>query len=440
MVDLKKEIELFSSQVVANWKDKEFIPGKSLVHFSGPSFDENEAKAMLEVISNGWWIAGEKTREFEGKFAPLLGKKYGVFVNSGTSAVMLAAYAVKVINKYKKLNVVTCASCFPSTINPWIQFDNNIGMVDCTLDGNYNINLEFVEGLIEREEDIDVLTFAHVLGNPPNMDKVMEIVKKYNLTLVEDVCDGLGSKWKGKLLGSFGRFSTCSFFPAHMMTTFEGGFVACDTEEDYKLLKSLSNWGRQCDCSGKEQSTSKFGKCGRRFSDWLGIGKNVDHRYVFSNLGMNLKSTEIQAAVGLEQIKKLDKFAEIRKYNYNRLTECFSNYKDHFELPQSLPDADVNWFTYPIRVISKSFERDEFIKYLESNMIQTRLLFTGNYVRHPAIQNWHRELTGETFESKLKNADIVLSEVMMLGVSQVITKDMMDYVCTTIDKFMEQYK
>lgn len=438
---MKKEIELFASQVVANWK-KEFVPGKDLVHFSGPYFDESEVKGMLEIISKGWWIAGEKTKEFESKFAPLLGKKYGVMVNSGTSANMLAAYAMKVINGYKKLNVITCASCFPSTVNPWLQFDNDPVFADCVLDGSYNIDLEKVEEFLERgETKVDVLTFAHVLGNPPDMDCVMKLVEKYNLTLVEDCCDAVGSEYKGKLLGSFGRFSTASFFPAHHMTTMEGGFVACDSEEDYKLLVSLRSWGRFCDCSGKEQSSSKFGKCGRRISDWLEIGKDVDHRYVFGELGMNLKATEIQAAVGLAQIDKLDSFAGIRKYNFNRLDKTFEKYPEHFERPVAQKDSEVNWFTYPVRVVSKKFDRNMFVKYLEDKKIQTRLLFTGNYLRHPAMKNYVKEKYGrEVRPEEMINSDVVLKEVMMLGVSQVITPEMMDYVCSTIDEFMEGLK
>ncbi len=434
MANLDDLIEDLSKQIVNGW-EKEFVVGKSLVSYSGPSFDCREVKALLEVIKAGWWIAGEKTLEFEKKFAPLLGKQYGVLVNSGTSANMLAAYATKVILGKSKLNVLTCASCFPSTVNPWLQFGGDIAFIDCILKGSYNIDLDKLYLFLadyNNEVEYDVLTFAHVLGNPPNMDDVMEIVNKYKLVFVEDACDALGSKYKSKLLGSFGRFSTCSFFPAHHMTTMEGGFVACDSEEDYKLLKSLRDWGRACWCVGKEQSTSINGCCGRRHSDWLGIGKNVDHRYVFENVGFNLKAIEMQAAVGLEQINKLDKFEEIRNYNYKKLTECFIKYINYFELPNSRLESDVNWFAYPVRVLSNTkFNRDDIVKFLESKKIQTRLLFTGNYLRHPAMKMYNYKT------NNYPNSDIVLKDVFMLGVSQVITPKMIRYVCNCIDEYMK---
>lgn len=421
------------------WKEGEWIA------YSGPNYDDKEKNAAKEVIDSGWLIFGPKCREFEVAFPKFLGKKYGSFVNSGSSANLLMVAATRSKNSKYKLNsgdkVITPVVCFPTTLNPIIQNDLIPVFVDVTLP-SMNLDLDQVEEKLKADPGIKAIMFAHVLGNPPDMDRVMSLVEKYNLIFLEDACDALGSTWKMKngtirKLGSFGHLSTCSFFPAHHMTTGEGGFVATDDYQTARLISSLRDWGRACYCNTmKPGDVTEGTACGNRFKAWL-PGRpdiNYDHRYVFDEIGYNLKPMEICGALGLEQIKKLKEMDEARRYNYARYHLIFSIYEHlfyHPEYGQSF-QASPCWFGFPLTVRDEApFTRDQFIQFMEGKKIQTRAYFTGNALDHPAYMHLKTD-------EKFPVADKVTTSSFFLGTFIGITDEKLDYILKCVDEFMGQ--
>jgi CDP-4-dehydro-6-deoxyglucose reductase, E1 len=299
----KKEeiLNLITSYIEEKNQNKTWKPGEDWIQYSGPYFDSKEYTAAVESLLGGWFILGEKGRQFEQKFAPLLGKRDGILVNSGSSANLLMVSLLKT-KRWGKLpkgsKFITPVVCFPTTINPLIQCGFEPVFVDVTLP-SLNIDLDAVEKLLEEDVNGEIkgLIFAHVLGNPPDMDRVMQIVKKYKLIFLEDSCDALGSIWDEKPLGSFGDISTCSFFPAHHMTMAEGGFVAVNHPRHRMALASLRDWGRACYCNSVKPGNIIGGTaCGNRLSNWFKGQDDIvyDHRFVFDEIGYNLKPTEIE--------------------------------------------------------------------------------------------------------------------------------------------------
>lgn len=429
---IKELVELKRKQ-----QSKDWIPGKDWVQYSGSYFDDEEFIAGIECFLDGWLALGENGIRFERQFREKLGKQYGALTNSGSSANLLMISALKSKRLYgfePGTKIITPAAGFPTTVNPIIQNGFVPVFVDIEID-TLNLDLDQVENAARN--GAKALVFAHVLGNPPNMDRLMEIVNKYNLILLEDCCDALGSKYDGKLLGSFGQFASCSFYPAHHITMGEGGFVACQTEEQETVVKSLREWGRGCYCSGKGSSCLRNGMCKRRFSDWLPSFPGVifDHKYVYEEIGYNLKPLDMQAAIGIVQIKKLDKIIDIRKKNFNRLYKIFSKYERVFHLPKATEKSDPSWFAFPLTVRDGVYmKRNDFTMYLEDCKIQTRNYFGGNILLQPAYDGVYPGDAKKDFPVSTK----VTTDTFFLGTSPVITDAQLDYIELKVNEYFDK--
>ena len=444
-MDTKKQIlDLVKQFIQEKEKSKSWTPGKDWVQYSGPFFDEKEYINGVETLLNGWFILGEKGRKFEKQFAPLLGKKDGVLTNSGSSANLLMVSLLRTKrggNLPKGSKFITPVVCFPTTINPIIQNGFEPVFVDVNLP-NLDLNLDQVEELLKKDtnKEIKGIIFAHVLGNPPDMDRIMEIVKKYDLIFLEDTCDALGSKWDNIPLGSFGDISTCSFFPAHHMTMGEGGFVAINSPKHRMGLASLRDWGRACYCNTVKPGDVTCGTgCGMRFNTWFKNQSDItyDHRYVFDEIGYNLKPTEMQAAMGLAQLDKLDEMHSKRKYNFNRLHNILLKYSDYLHLPTTHEKADVSWFGYLITLKDNvPFLKQDMVDHLEEAKIQTRSYFTGNALFHPAYEELAKEYANpaESFPIATKST----KDTFFMAVYPGITDKQLDYIESAIDRFFTQ--
>jgi len=334
---------------------------------------------------------------------------------------------------------ITPVVCFPTTINPLIQAGYEPGFVDVDLP-SMNLNLDEVKAELKKDPNIRAITFAHVLGNPPDMDRLMSLVEEYDLNFLEDSCDALGSFYDGKRLGSFGLISTCSFFPAHHMTMGEGGFVATSSGKFRQILASFRDWGRACYCNTSMPGNVTSGTaCGNRFGDWLpgAPGANYDHRYVFDEIGYNLKPLDLQAAIGLQQLKKLHDFHEARKVNFDKMTEIFKPYEKYFHLPVATDKADPSWFGYLLTVKEGTgFTRMEFINHLEGNKIQTRSYFSGNILYHPGYQ--HIAEKYEDLQGQFPNAHKATFNSFFLGTFIGIDDQKLAYIKENVDKFFEE--
>ena len=413
---------------------EKFIPGETRINYAGRVYDEKEMINLVDASLDFWLTAGRYAKQFEKEFAEFLGVKYCLLTNSGSSANLLAVSTLtspKLEEKRLKPGdeVITTACGFPTTVNPIIQ--NNLIPVFIDVDvGTYNIQVDKIEEAIT--EKTKAIFIAHTLGNPADLGKIMEIVKKYNLWFIEDNCDALGSKYKGRYTGTFGHVSTCSFYPAHHITTGEGGAVLTNDLELKKIIVSFRDWGRDCWCEPGHDNT-----CGKRFKWQLGkLPFGYDHKYIYSHIGYNLKITDMQAAIGIEQLKKLPFFIERRKKNFKFLFENLKRYDRYFIFPKVAKNSDPSWFGFPILVQeSAPFTRGNIVNYLEKNKIATRMLFGGNLLKQPAYQDINYRIFGS-----LENTDIVMSNLFWIGVYPGITKDKLNYVVKAFNKFIEKEK
>ena len=410
--------------------EKTFIPGKTPIRYAGRVFDEKEIQAAVEASLDFWLTEGRFAEEFQCELAEKIGVEYALLTNSGSSANLLALTALtSPLLKEKRLKpgdgVITVAAGFPTTTNPIIQ--NGLVPVFVDVDiPTYNIDVNQIEEAIGPKTK--ALFIAHTLGNPFNLDEVMKIVSMHNLFLVEDNCDALGSTYRGKNTGSFGHLATHSFYPAHHITLGEGGAVATSDKTLARIVRSLKDWGRDCYCGPGENDT-----CGRRFSGQYGeLPYGYDHKYVYSHIGYNLKATDIQAAIGVEQLKKLNKFCEARRNNFNLWKEGFKKYKDLFILPEATEGSDPAWFAFPVTVRDKAgFTRTELTNYLSENLIETRNLFGGNLLRQPAYLNIkHRKI------GNLENTDRIMNDTFFLGTFPGIGSKQIEYTMAVIEKFV----
>lgn len=444
-MDSKKQaiLDLVAEYIKEKKENKVWVAGKDWVQYSGPWFNQDEFTAGVSTLLDEWFILGQKGRDFEQKFAPLLGKRDGIVVNSGSSAnlLMVSLLTTKRGGSLPKgSKFITPVVCFPTTINPLIQNGYKPVFVDVTLP-NLNIDLDQVEALLEADtaREIKGLIFAHVLGNPPDMDRIMAIVKKYDLIFLEDTCDALGSTWDGKPLGSFGDISTCSFFPAHHMTMGEGGFVAVNSAKKRMALASLRDWGRACYCnSAKPGNVTEGTACGCRFGAWFKDQPDIifDHRYVFEEIGYNLKPTEMQAAMGLAQLDKLEEMHTRRKHNFKRLYDIFSQYPDYFYLPTMHEKADTSWFGYLVTLKDNvPFTKSQLVDRMEEAKIQTRSYFTGNALFHPAYEDLATEY--ENPKEQFPVATKSTLDTFFLGVYPGITDAQLDYIGATVKDFLD---
>ena len=414
---------------------KQWTPGKDWVQYAGPLFDDAEYTSSIETLLEGWLVLGKKGISFENKFPKLVGKNYGILTNSGSSSnlLMMSALASKRLYNFPKgTKVITPIAGFPTTINPIFQLGFEPLFVDIDLD-TLNLNLKQVEE--QAKKGAKAITFAHVLGNPPNMDELMRIIEQYELILLEDCCDALGSTYDGKPLGSFGEFASCSFYPAHHITMGEGGFVACKTHQQEIVTRSFREWGRGCYCIGMKAGLLKNGTCGNRFDNWLPSlpDEIFDHKYVYDEIGYNLKPIEVQAAMGLEQIKKLPYINERRKHNHKRLCEIFSKYEDFFIIPKATEKSDPSWFAFAVTIRDNAnFKRRDIINHFESNKIQTRPYFAGNIMLQPAYEGL---MDVNEVIKNYPNARKVTTDTFFLGTSPVITDEQLDYIEEILTSF-----
>jgi len=434
MEDILKQVEQFINQKHAA---KKWVAGKDWVQYAGPYFNTEEYTESIKTLLEGWLVLGENGIRFEQVFPRLVNKQFGILTNSGSSSnlLMMSALTSKRLTNFPKgTKVITPIAGFPTTINPIFQVGFEPVFVDIDLD-TLNLNLDQVEQ--RAKEGCKIITFAHVLGNPPNMDRLMEIVNEYGLILLEDCCDALGSTWKGNPLGSFGEFASFSFYPAHHITMGEGGFVACNTAHQEKVIRSFREWGRGCYCVGQKANLLKNGMCKTRFSNWLPAlpDEIFDHKYVYDEIGYNLKPTDSQAAMGLAQIKKLPKIVEMRNNNHVRLTKIFSKYEEHLILPKATQGADPAWFAFAITIKdSAPFKRKDIVDHFESNKIQTRPYFAGNIMLQPAYTGM---MDPNEVITKYPNARKVTTDTFFLGTSPVITAEHLDYIEQIADTFFK---
>ena len=440
---LEKILSLVEEYAKENLIDKPWSPG-DWINYSGPNFSSIEFKEAVNTLLDGWLVFGKKARSFEETFPKHLGKNFGMLTNSGSSANLIMTQALTSKKSFmKKFHLprgskfITPVVCFPTTLNPIIQTGFEPVFVDVDLP-SLNLNLDQVEDMLEKDDSIRGIIFAHVLGNPPDMDRLMHLVEKYNLIFLEDSCDAMGSFYDGKKLGSFGLMSSCSFYPAHHMTMGEGGFVATDDPRLRRVLASFRDWGRACYCNEiKPGDVTEGTACGNRFRPWLKGGEeriNYDHRYVFDEIGFNLKPLELQAAIGLQQLDKLPEMDSARRRNFSSLNKIFEKYEDYFILPKKTDKSDPNWFGYLLTVKENSgFPREDFVRHLEGNKIQTRSYFAGNCLYHPAYSEFASKYNN--LREEFPNAYRATVGSFFLGTFIGITDEKIKYIEEVTDEF-----
>ncbi|MCO5383618.1 MAG: lipopolysaccharide biosynthesis protein RfbH [Methanosarcina barkeri] len=430
--DLRAEIfDKVKEYYLLTHQKNEFVPGKSKIPYSGRVYDENEMISLVDSALDFWLTAGRFAKQFEVEFADFLGVKHCLLTNSGSSANLLAISALtspKLGDKQLKPGdeVITVAAAFPTTVNPIIQNNLIPVFMDVTL-GTYNIQYDKIEAAIS--DKTKAIFIAHTLGNPFNLDTVMEIAEKYNLWVIEDNCDALGSKYNGKFTGTFGHISTFSFYPPHHITMGEGGALVTNDMQLKKLIESFRDWGRDCWCGpGCDNS------CGKRFEMQLGeLPYGYDHKYTYSHIGYNLKVTDMQAAVGVEQLRKLPSFIQARKKNFELLYDGLKKYEKYFILPETEPKADPSWFGFILTVRENAgFNRDDLVKHLEKNNIATRMLFAGNIIRHPSFKDVEYQIS-----ENLLNTDRIMNDTFWIGVYPGLTRKMIAYMVKVFDDFIK---
>jgi CDP-6-deoxy-D-xylo-4-hexulose-3-dehydrase len=417
---------------------KTWVAGKDFVNYAGALYDSSEYIAGVESLLKGWLVLGNCGTKFEREFPEQFGKKLGVLTNSGSSAnlLMMASLASKRgYNFPKGTKVLMPIAGFPTTLNPTLQVGFTPVFCDIEID-TLNLDIDHAERLLAADPEIKIITFAHVLGNPPNMDRIMELVKKYNLVLLEDCCDGLGTSYDGKPLGSFGFMASCSFYPAHHITMGEGGFVATNSASQEVIVRSFREWGRGCYCIGPEANKLKCGTCGSRFKEWIPEmpGEIFDHKYVYDEIGYNMKPIELQAAMGLQQIKKLPQIHDLRQRNYNLLFAIYEKYEEFFHLPRAQDKADVSWFAFPLTIKEGApFTRNDIVDYLEENLIQTRPYFAGNIMLQPAYSHL---MNPADARDNFPVATYTMKNTFFHGCSPVISPEQIAYIGEKVDGFM----
>jgi CDP-4-dehydro-6-deoxyglucose reductase, E1 len=415
-------LDLVAEYHAEAFASRPFVPGETPIPVSGRVFDGDDMRSLVDSSLDFWLTTGRFAAQFEKQFARWFGIRTATLVNSGSSADLLAVTALtspKLGDRRLKPGdeVITVAAGFPTTVNPIIQN----GLVPVFVDEHiptYNIDVSKLEEA--RSEKTRAVVIAHTLGNPFNLSAVTEFVRKYDLWLVEDCCDAVGATYRGKKVGTFGDLATVSFYPAHHITMGEGGCVLAEKPLLKTLVESFRDWGRDCWCEPGKENT-----CGKRFDWQLGeLPCGYDHKYTYSHIGYNLKMTDMQAAVGVSQLKKLPEFIAKRRANFQALYAGLKDLNEFFVLPEATPDSEPSWFGFPIAVRPGApFNRNQAIAFLESRKIATRLLFGGNLLRQPAYQGIKHRVVGS-----LDNTDFIMNQVFWIGVFPGITAAMLDYM------------
>ena len=433
----KNKIRNKIHELVKKYYDEEFrkvgyTPGKDKVNYAGRVFDEKELINLVDSSLDFWLTSGRFSEEFVEKLEDYYGIENVILTNSGSSANLLAVSALtspKLGNKKLKPGdeIITIAAGFPSTLSPIIQNQLVPVFVDVDI-GTYNIKTSYLEKAIS--ENTRAIFLAHTLGNPFNLEIVMELADEHELYVIEDNCDAMGSKYNGKLTGTFGDIATGSFYPAHHITTGEGGCVIVKDDELAKIIQSYRDWGRDCYCESGESNT-----CGKRFTQQYGtLPLGYDHKYVYSHIGYNLKMTEMQAAIGCAQMDKLVNFTKKRIDNFNYLYSKFENLKEYFILPKATSNSVPSWFCFILTVKEDAgFTRNELVQFLDEYKIETRNLFAGNLLRQPAFINIKHRVIGI-----LKNTDFIMNNTFFIGTYPGMTKEKMDYIYSKFIEFLSR--
>lgn len=436
ITDLEQRGRIFElvSDYVKSKTPEKFIPGNSWIRYAGRVFESEEYITMVDAVLDGWITSGKYSEEFEYQLSKYLGIHSSLIVNSGSSANLVAMSTLtspSLGNDRLKFGdeVITVAAGFPTTVNPIIQNGAVPVFVDVEED-TYNINVcELEEAISEKTK---ALMIAHTLGNPFDLSKIVKIAKENSLYLIEDNCDALGATFNGKKTGTFGDLSTLSFYPAHHMTMGEGGAVNTNNPVFERIARSFRDWGRDCYCE-----TGASDSCGMRFTQKFGeLPLGYDHKYVYSHVGYNLKATDIQAAIGVAQLKKVDTFIERRKRNFSLLYRSLKQYDDYFIFPRSIPESDPSWFAFPLTIRDNSgLNRKEIVFELEKRKIMTRHIFAGNLVKHPAYLGVKKRIA-----SDLKVTNQIMNKSFFIGVYPGITDEMIEYVATAFDEILANVK
>ena len=427
----KKILDLTKEYFELHFKESEFKPGETYINYAGRVFDEDELLTLIDSSLDFWLTAGRYAEQFEKKFAKFLGSRVCLLTNSGSSANLLAVSALtsKSLGDRRLKNgdeVITVAAAFPTTVAPIYQ--NNLIPVYCDIDlGTKNVKIEDLENAVSKKTKAIIL--AHTLGNPFNIDAVLSVKDKYDLWFIEDNCDALGSTWNGKMTGSFGDLATSSFYPAHHITMGEGGAVITNGPKLNKIVRSFRDWGKDCWCDPGKDNT-----CGKRFNWQLGdLPQGYDHKFIFSNIGYNLKVTDMQAAVGVAQLRKLPEFISARRKNFKVYFDYFKQYENYFVLPKWENKSDPSWFGFFLTIKEDApFTKNQIVNYLENNKVATRMLFGGNIIRQPAYKGKEYRIV-----SNLKNTDLVMNNGFWIGVYPGLSSEKISYV---IEKFEDYFK
>ena len=421
-------VEKFASESL---KIGDFLPGETPVPVSGKVLDPSDISALVDASLDGWLTAGRFHEDFERGLARYVGARSALFVNSGSSANLVALSALTSPKLGKRAlksgdEVLTVAAGFPTTVNPIIQNNLRPVLVDVNLE-TYDAIPEMLREAVSSKTK--AIMMAHTLGNPFDLDTVRELCEKHGLWLIEDSCDALGSTYDGKRTGSFGDTATLSFYPAHHITTGEGGAVFVKSPLVRKQAESFRDWGRDCYCETGHDNT-----CHKRFEWQLGtLPIGYDHKYIYSHIGYNLKATDMQAALGLSQLKKIDSFSDARKKNFQYLHNGLSTVQGLI-MPRATEKSDPSWFGFPLTLDpTHPADREELLRFLDSRKIGTRLLFAGNLTRQPAYKNVDWRVVGD-----LTNTDIVMKRTFWVGTYPGLTPVMLDYIIASIREFMDK--
>ena len=423
---IQKTIEYYQSRFTLTT----FVPGSSKINYAGRVFDQDELINAIEASLDFWLTEGRFSESFAEKISEFLSVEHVLLTNSGSSANLLALSALtseKLGEKRLKPGdeVISVAAGFPATVAPIIQLGLIPVFVDVTMP-TYNIDTDMMRNAITSKTKC--IFIAHTLGNPFDISSVMKLADEFNLWVIEDNCDAFGSEYKGRKTGTFGHLSTISFYPAHHITTGEGGAICTNDQQLAQLVRVFRDWGRDCYCAGGENNT-----CGKRFSQQFGnLPAGFDHKYVYSEIGYNLKMTDIQAAIGSAQIDKLPDFCKQRKDNFNEWVRIFLKYSDYFIIPEPTLGSDPAWFAFIVTLKKNApFTRDEITLYFSYNLVETRNLFAGNITKQPGFmkRNWR-------IADNLNNTDIIMNNTFFLGTYPGLTKEMFDYTEKILNDFV----
>lgn len=425
VTDFIHQLQDDGEQLFPYLHNSNFVKGESNVFYSGPYWDEREVSAAISTLLTGKWLpSGDAVNKFEREFSKKFDFGYSVMVNSGSSANLVMIAALKKYFDWQDGDEIIVSVCgFPTTINPIIQ--NNLTPVFVDIDySDLNWNLDQIRDKITTKTK--AVFSSPVLANPGDYDKLLSICNRYNIKLIADNCDSLGSKWRGEYLTKHAVAASCSFYPAHHIATIEGGMVSSNIKEIVDIARSFAWWGRDCYCVG-QQNLLECGVCGKRFDNWLeGYNKVVDHKYVFGQIGYNLKPADLQGAIGSVQLQKFEEIDYLRKHNKSMLQKIFERIPN-VRVADQREQADTSWFGVPIIA---GHLKHSLVKHLESHKIQTRNYFAGNILMHPAYK--HLEPA-----SNYPEASKVLDEVFFIGCSPVITGEMIEYIGEVVDKYIK---